>query len=554
MRNSRLSFTLPLALVLFAFISWAQTQSAAPQVASGYTVAGVVLNSVNNQPLAGMTITLAPVTARLSTQRLVTTADGRFLFTGLPRGKYSLAGTGKGYRDQALNQHDNYSTAVVVGPELDAEHIVFRLQPDAAIAGRVFDEENEPVQQATLRLYRKDTEEGQEKAVPREGATTDDQGNFHIAHLAPGTYYLVASARPWYAQNYYRQQLPPAGDPETAARIAQEAAEVDKAYPVTFYPNVADAASASPIVLHPGDHFEAVMVMQAVKSIHLRIKGSPHKQGFSVNLKQRIFDSIEPYYQGISMSPTEDGSMEVSGLAPGHYIVELGAGEPSDKSGGRGSYLEVDLNGDVELNPAASPSFAQLSGIVRFEAAPPPELPVFLHLTNRESDESFDVELSRSGEFSFPSNQLRPGNYELLMGNAQGFTLQKMAASGATISGRTLEITSGTTVHLACIASHGIGQVDGVALRDDKPEAGIMIVLVPKDVIHNQPLFRRDQSDSDGTFSLLNVVPGAYTVVAIADGWDLEWANPAVLQPYLKHGENVQVPGDGRLNIKVQVQ
>ena len=71
---------------------------------------------------------------------------------------------------------------------------------------------------------------------------------------------------------------------------------------------------------------------------------------------------------------------------------------------------------------------------------------------------------------------------------------------------------------------------------------------------NNTPLFRRDQSDSDGTFTLANVVPGQYTVIAIANGWDLEWANPTVLQPYLAKGERVQVPAQGRLEIKVQVQ
>jgi len=95
--------------------------------------------------------------------------------------------------------------------------------------------------------------------------------------------------------------------------------------------------------------------------------------------------------------------------------------------------------------------------------------------------------------------------------------------------------------------------VDGFALRDDQPFAGAMVVLVPHDPANNTPLFRRDQSDSDGSFTLPNVVPGLYTVIALANGWDLEWSNPAVLQPYLKSGEAVQVTGGGKLQVKVQV-
>jgi hypothetical protein len=54
-------------------------------------------------------------------------------------------------------------------------------------------------------------------------------------------------------------------------------------------------------------------------------------------------------------------------------------------------------------------------------------------------------------------------------------------------------------------------------------------------------LSRRDQSDSDGSFSLRDVVPGQYTVVAIEDGWELDWAEPQVIARYLPSGIPVTV-------------
>ncbi len=80
-----------------------------------------------------------------------------------------------------------------------------------------------------------------------------------------------------------------------------------------------------------------------------------------------------------------------------------------------------------------------------------------------------------------------------------------------------------------------------------------MVVLVPHDPANSMPLFRRDQSDSDGSFTLPNIVPGQYTVVAVANGWDLEWGNPAVLQPYLKGGQPVQVTGEDKQQVRVDV-
>ena len=54
-------------------------------------------------------------------------------------------------------------------------------------------------------------------------------------------------------------------------------------------------------------------------------------------------------------------------------------------------------------------------------------------------------------------------------------------------------------------------------------------------------LGRRDQSDSDGSFSLTNVAPGQYTVVAIQDGWKLDWQRREAIAPYLAGGVAITV-------------
>lgn len=70
-----------------------------------------------------------------------------------------------------------------------------------------------------------------------------------------------------------------------------------------------------------------------------------------------------------------------------------------------------------------------------------------------------------------------------------------------------------------------------------------MIVLVPKDPEANRELFRRDQSDLDGTFTFHSVIPGSYTAIAIENGWDLDWSKPAVIAQYAPHGEKIVVGG-----------
>ncbi len=76
-----------------------------------------------------------------------------------------------------------------------------------------------------------------------------------------------------------------------------------------------------------------------------------------------------------------------------------------------------------------------------------------------------------------------------------------------------------------------------------------MVVLVPKRA-GDRGFYRRDQSDSDGSFVLRGVAPGEYTVVAIENGWDLEWARPEVMARYLAGGVTVEVDEDARIAVK----
>lgn len=81
-----------------------------------------------------------------------------------------------------------------------------------------------------------------------------------------------------------------------------------------------------------------------------------------------------------------------------------------------------------------------------------------------------------------------------------------------------------------------------------------MILLVPENPEINLPLFRRDQSDSDGTFTLLDVLPGRYKVMAIENGWDLEWANPTLLKTRLEHAQSLDVQPNRTYQAGVNVE
>jgi 5-hydroxyisourate hydrolase-like protein (transthyretin family) len=526
-------------------------------------IAGVVVNSLSGQPVPSVRVAIARVTQgtdRDINQAVTTGVDGRFAFTGLVRGKYSLMATARGYSLQYFDHHDPYATAIAVGPGLDSGNLVFRLEPDAAIDGTITDDNNEPIQYAMVRLFQRSTEEGVQKTEPMNQSQTDDQGRYHLGHLEPGTYYLAVSARPWYAQTgglkSYDQY---AHDYNSgSSKNTNENSALDVTYPLTFYASALDSAEATPLQLTPGERATADVSLRALPSAHLRIHtGAADSPALGRMIFPRVWQRIfDGYLDSVSNAPDSwvaPGVIEISGLAPGHYVVEIPASTGANEKGStRGWYRDIDLSGDADINISESPSFVTISGIILFPDHVPPH--VAIQLSDPTTGETLRSDINQRGEFDFRSDNVRPGRYQIGLETAGGYSLVKLAATGAKVSGRTIEVGNSANVRISGIATHGAAQVTGTALREGEPFAGAMIVLVPQDPANNLPLFRRDQSDSDGTFTLANVVPGQYTVLAIANGWDLEWANPTVLQPYLKNAQSVQVPSGGKLDLKVQVE
>ena len=167
----------------------------------------------------------------------------------------------------------NLWVAIVTGAGLDTEHLALRLAPAGIIAGRVLDESGEPVRNATVTIYFDDHSSGFGQVRQFHGAQTDDQGDYEIASLMPGTYFLSASATPWYAVHPNRQtnvpDLPPASvDPS-----------LDVTYPLTYYGDETAAEDATPIPIRGGERLQADIHLNPAHALSLRFRVPTNEQG-----------------------------------------------------------------------------------------------------------------------------------------------------------------------------------------------------------------------------------------------------------------------------------
>ncbi|MBO0912518.1 MAG: carboxypeptidase regulatory-like domain-containing protein [Acidobacteria bacterium] len=536
---------LAISLILAALAANAQISSTSP--ARAYRISGTVVNASTGQVLSKMAVSVGPAEGGSATT--VTSAeDGHFTFGKLKPGKYWLEAQGHGFSQQRFDQHEEFSTAIAVGPGLDSEHLVFRLRPDARITGTITDDGNEPVAQANVMLFRTGVEAGVNTTQTRGQTNTDDQGSYHFGHIAPGNYYIAVSGRPWYAQNQAQVQ---GSIGKIAASAEEMGREFDVTYPVTYYPGVTDPAAATPLVVKQGDRVEANIELTAVPALHVRIRASgvDPSQGVGMNAMQQLFGNASVAVP-MTFNVIGPGEFELSGVPPGEFRLSLQTWgkNPSARE------QEINLSDDSEIDAPSGSTFASVTGVVQLESGRAVTGPASVQLLNRSTNERLSAQISAKGEFAFNTNQVRPGQYQVSVGGVAQSLVKSLSSSGATATGHEVDIGPAASVQLKITLSEGVGRVDGTALRDGQPSSGAMIVLVPDDLEHDSELIRRDQSDSDGTFTLYNVLPGKYRVVAIQNGWDLPWLSPGIFAPYLKAGEVVRVEPREKYNIKVNAQ
>ncbi|MGC2639461.1 MAG: carboxypeptidase regulatory-like domain-containing protein [Acidobacteriaceae bacterium] len=536
-----------LLLAAAAFLPAQSTlQNASFAQASGetFSISGTVVSAATGAPLDRAEVTLA--TTGVNGTELADTMTGEtghFRFDGLLAGKYAVQASRRGYITASYQEHGGYFTAVVAGPGLDSQGIRLEVMPYGTIAGTISDDNGTPVGGAQVGLFRQDDSGGDGKIASAGQEITDDSGSYEFAHLQPGTYYLDVSATPWYAFH------PP--DPQGDGDPPQAASPLDVAYPLTFYPNATDSASATPIPLNAGDRAQANFSLHAVAATHLRVRMSGPKSGrpFNVpNLQEDVFGSPQFLQAPSSVTMAHNGEayLNIHGVAPGHYTLQsfTTQGEPSGSTS-----VDVTSSQTIDLASVLAPGVA-VSGKVAMIAGGPLPARLIAWLTPIEGVQGqASAPVERDGTFSFAS--VSPGTWEVHVraDDDASLLVVEMAANGAEVHGNRMTVST-DPVLLAATIGNGSAIIDGYARQNGKGRGGAMVVLVPDHPNASTELCRRDQSDSDGSFSLSSVVPGNYTIVAIENGWGLEWAKREVMARYLAHGLHVQVaPSQRSINL-----
>ncbi|MGC2767398.1 MAG: hypothetical protein WB607_17965, partial [Candidatus Acidiferrum sp.] len=309
---------------------------------------------------------------------------------------------------------------------------------------------------------------------------------------------------------------------------------LDVAYAITYYGDATEPDDATPIPVRGGDHLQADIHLNPVPALHL-IFHVPENgaNGFTMPMLQKpSFDGMEMIHSD-GMSQVSPGVFEMTGVAPGRYSVR------TPEAGSEANDVDVTTNGqELDMSTAQRASTVKATIQVLREPTLPPQIEVALR--NSKMRIVAWQEMDAKGEVAF--QDLAPGKYDVLAGSRpKAYSVVQMSSDSGIIPGHTLNVTAGASMTITLSLVGGTVNVEGFARRAGKAISGTMVVLVPKNPESNRELFRRDQSDQDGSFLLRSVIPGSYTIVAIENGWDLDWSRPGVIEHYAHHGQTITV-------------
>jgi hypothetical protein len=593
----------------------AQPQQQQPQAAAQPpgVVTGQVVNAATGEPLRKVTLSLRPQGRGGSATTGSSDTAGNFRLGTVEPGTYTLSGERTGFVRGAYGEDKGGQARTIdVASGKTVTSIQLRLMPHSVITGRVFDQDGDPIQNASVQAMRYSYPQGQRQLNTVQQATTNDLGEFRIAGLAPGRYYVSANSNGVLGtlQGAVADLLQnrggggPGGPGGVGGRggrgaildqILGRGGDVDPdSFVTTFYPRAIQAASATPIDLVAGSEARGIDIgLQKARKFTVSglVEGLPaanaqpqgpqqgQQQG---NAKQKgkaqggpggfggAFITLIPrssqqqpgianVLDGGASQVNPDGTFEIRNVQPGaYYLMAQARGQQQDLS----ARVPVDVaNGDLKsLRVRLTPALA-VSGRIA-----PEKSDTTLNLQNvrlnfnssspqgaggRGGGRQGRINIAADGKFQ---TELSADTYNVEITNAPaGFYLKTVKLAGQPVPNNVLDLAfSGGVVDV--VLANDAGTITGKVERSNgDPVQNARVTLVPATATPRRDLYKNVTSGADGTFTLSTVPPGSYKIFAWEEVETNAWMDADFRRPFEALGANATIRDGAGPNVTLKL-
>jgi protocatechuate 3,4-dioxygenase beta subunit len=501
-----------------------------------------------------------------------TDEQGRFRITDLMAGSYTITASRTGFVDAVYGQRRPLQPGTPV-PLADGQEIAtidLRLVRGGVIAGRVLDEDGEPLARALVTVQRYQYVRGERQLSPAGGGQSDDRGQYRVFGLPPGDYYVSADAG--VLTRGFQQfaaaiggspdgrggrggffGAPPVNDPEPVG------------YAPTYYPGVVSAAEAAKITVGPG---------QEVSGMDFQVQLVPTAtiSGVVVGAEEGVPVLLVPQDgrgmlrgQILRGSARADGAFSIANVPPGRYVAIARSGGGIFASGGdtlRVGTQNINVAGQniagvtLVLQPSVS-----LSGNITVESSgtPAPTDYSTFHIDVPDLEplpfaggpggrgggrNASGARAATNGSFTVLN--LLPGKHSVRVTGNGAWTLKSVAIAGRDVTDEPIELRSGHDIdNVTIVMTDRATEITGT-VRDSSGAgvAAMAVIAFSSDQQQWLPQSRSIQAvrtGQNGTYRLRGLPPGDYRIIATDDVEQGEWFDPAFLERVQSSSEKISL-------------
>lgn len=509
-------------------VASAQTRDSKQPLASKSLgqISGHVYRGSTSEPVSKAQVQLSGTTEETVNaaggERIVRTAvDGAFVFPDLPAGTYQIEVSHNGYAQftwvqSERNRRDPSSetTSITLQPGQIIDDVVLRLHPAGIIAGQISDEDHDPVPKLQVWALAVDFVRGGRRRISAAGkAITDDLGNFRIANLPPGPYYVRAGGLINNEMEAVALKQGPAGGVQ---------------YRETYYPGTASLDEAQLLQVSGDGTNNAQFTVPTEKTYTVTgkvVQRSGSLPGQVPQVEWSRQDAQGFVFQVDNQATTDvgpDGSFKIPHMPPGDYTLSSlvlhpgGEGEPGYASV---RVVDSDVRANVEIGNAIE---------VRGRLEVPQGFPLAgTQITLQTYGPGFYLlhqgPVDPSGRFYI--KKVPPGEYTFIVQIAQGRTsayVRKAICNGKDYASSGVVLTLDTTLDCDVTVANDTSVVHGKIADGEAPASKAVAVLIPesKDLRPNPRYTLTSKTDDSGAYSISGVIPGDYLLFAVPPSKD----------------------------------
>lgn len=510
-------------------------------------IKGRVVAADTGKPLRRARVSVAGIGLGRNAQKSTSTGlDGSYVVRDLPAARYRITVTRGGYLRIEYGQRrpNEQGRPVDLGEGQTLEKIDIAMPRMSGISGRITDETGDAIEGVSVYAMRSMFFEGRRKLVPISGSSveTDDEGEYRIPRLAPGSYQVMASTK------------------ETWTIVDAAGRETVFGYMPTYFPGVAAPAGARRVTVGLGEFVRAVDFQlvpgraATVSGIAVDSKGKPFPR---VSMGEHVRGlGFASFGGGPSATVAADGTFTIRNVPPGEYSLEASRYGREAEGPPEVAMMTVVVDGnDIEGLMLTGSNGGQVSGKLVSEAGTLPELsrvlinirepyrnqppPLLLGAFRRDNEKT----IQDDGTFTV-HNVFGRARFQVTL--PEGWMVKSIRHEGRDIMDAALELKHGEQVHgVEILITNRVTEINGqVVDGKNAPVGEATVLLFPVDAsrwYENSRAVRATRPDQQGRWQLKGLPAGEYLAVALDYVENDAWQDPEYLESLREKATKVTI-------------